>query len=106
LKGKKTWRLYPSGIKDPIRGNTPHYKNIDTVDQQLKCHRLQDPNFQFVPDNFDGHVSVTLTEGSVFYHPAGIWHQVECEEDSISINISLFASNWVSYIGNIRQNKM
>ena len=33
---------------------------------------------------------VTLNEGDILYHPAGIWHQVECVSDeSISINFSL-----------------
>jgi ribosomal protein L16 Arg81 hydroxylase len=33
---------------------------------------------------------VTLDEGDILYHPAGIWHQVECKsEESISINFSI-----------------
>lgn len=32
---------------------------------------------------------VVLHAGDVLYHPAGVWHQVECLEDSIAINISL-----------------
>lgn len=32
---------------------------------------------------------ITLNEGDILYHPAGIWHSVEAIEDSISINFSL-----------------
>jgi quercetin dioxygenase-like cupin family protein len=31
---------------------------------------------------------VILNEGDILYHPAGIWHSVKSEEDSISINFS------------------
>ena len=32
---------------------------------------------------------IVLRPGSVLYHPAGVWHRVECTEDSLAINISL-----------------
>ena len=32
---------------------------------------------------------MTLDEGDILYHPAGIWHSVEATEDSVSINFSL-----------------
>ncbi len=38
-------------------------------------------------------VSVYLYPGDVMYHPAGIWHRVECITDSVAINISLYASS-------------
>jgi len=34
-------------------------------------------------------VEVTLNEGDILYHPAGIWHAVKCDSDSISINFSM-----------------
>ena len=37
---------------------------------------------------------VVLKPGSCFYFPAGMWHRVECEEDSVSINVSLKAPCW------------
>lgn len=37
---------------------------------------------------------VVLNEGDILYHPAGIWHQVECTTDSVSINVSLIASTY------------
>ena len=39
-----------------------------------------------------------MSEGSMLYHPAGIWHKVECSEDSISINVSLISTNWSELI--------
>ena len=38
-----------------------------------------DSNIKNVED--DTHSEVTLTAGSVLYHPAGIWHHVECMTD-------------------------
>ena len=37
---------------------------------------------------------IVLSAGDVLYHPAGIWHKVECIEDSISINISLIGASY------------
>lgn len=34
------------------------------------------------------------------YFPAGFYHQVECLEDSISINISLVGSSWADLVSN------
>ncbi|PRP85520.1 hypothetical protein PROFUN_06752 [Planoprotostelium fungivorum] len=92
LKGSKKWKIKKSGISHPLRGATSHYKNVDTLEQQLKTHHIQDPNFsmKFSEDDYE---EVILTEGCFFYHPAGIWHRVECGEDSISINVSLIASS-------------
>eukprot|EP01117_Protostelium_nocturnum_P013424 TRINITY_DN5004_c0_g1_i1.p1 TRINITY_DN5004_c0_g1~~TRINITY_DN5004_c0_g1_i1.p1 ORF type:complete len:611 (-),score=215.35 TRINITY_DN5004_c0_g1_i1:63-1895(-) len=98
LKGKKTWKMRKSTINHPLRGATSHYKNVDTSEQQLKVHHLKDPNFTLRPKDDDEYETVTLTEGSFFYHPAGIWHRVECEEDSISINVSLIASTWADMV--------
>lgn len=59
----------PSGITHPIRGCTPHYKDIDTKEQQLKVHRLHQPKFEFQPTNTDQAEEITLTEGSFLYFP-------------------------------------
>ena len=49
-------------------------------------------------DNHQQHANednytIIMEEGDVLYHPAGIWHRVECMENSVAINISLFASS-------------
>lgn len=45
-----------------------------------------------------------LSAGDAFYFPAGMWHRVECEDDSISINISLVGSTWADVIADsVRQ---
>ena len=41
---------------------------------------------------------VTLNEGDILYHPAGIWHAVSSEEDSISINFSMRAMRTGDFI--------
>lgn len=105
----------PNPIPHPIRGCTPHYKNLDTTEQQLKIHRLHDQKFEFEPKSFENVEEVTLTPGSILYFPAGYWyfafmyevtprHRVECSDDSISINISLVANNWADLVtGGIHQ---
>jgi hypothetical protein len=47
LRGKKKWSFVKGPIPHPIRGGTPHYSNVDNVDQQLKVHRLVNPSFSF-----------------------------------------------------------
>ena len=45
---------------------------------------------------------VQLDEGDILYHPAGIWHQVECVTDeSISINFSLRQLRVADLIANV-----
>lgn len=70
----KTWKLMPNNVPHPMRGCTPHYKNLDTIEQQLKIHRLHDQKFEFEPKNFDNVEEVTLTPGSILYFPAGYWY--------------------------------
>ncbi|RHY81882.1 hypothetical protein DYB26_011340 [Aphanomyces astaci] len=89
VAGTKTWKLQPGNVAYPVRGCTPHYKTQEVVEQQLKVHRLADPSFQYHP-TFDNVSEVTLSPGSVLYFPAGMWHRVECTEDSISMNLSMF----------------
>ena len=44
---------------------------------------------------------IIVEEGDILYHPAGIWHSVECVEDSISINFSLRSLRWSDLLGNV-----
>ena len=65
---------------------------------------------------------VVLQEGAMLYHPAGIWHHVEClgeacrrvaasvgrhratppaEEESISINVSLSCATWADLVAQL-----
>merc|ERR1711939_368885 len=47
---------------------------------------------------------IELGPGDVFYHPAGIYHRVECLEDSISINISMYGMTWADlFCANMKQ---
>jgi len=47
---------------------------------------------------------IELSAGDSFYFPAGMWHRVECEQDSISINISLVGNTWADVIADsVRQ---
>ena len=41
---------------------------------------------------------VILRPGDVLYHPAGVFHHVECLEDSLAINVSLYASSYADLI--------
>ena len=78
----------------PIRGATPHYKSTGNREEQTKVHRVVDPTFKVQPEPgfFDDAEQVLLEPGSLLYHPAGVWHRVEAEEDSISVGLILQAS--------------
>ena len=50
LSGRKRWRLKQSSISHPLRGCTPHYASgSGNEEQQLKLHRMQDPECRFRP---------------------------------------------------------
>jgi hypothetical protein len=90
LQGSKKWKLCHSGIRSLLRGSTPHYSKYDTLEQQLKLNCSQEVNEHFVPypteKQLETVVEITLNPGDTFYFPAGMFHRVECIEDSISIN--------------------
>lgn len=92
LKGQKKWYL-KSGISSPVRGFTPHYAESGNVDEQLKLHQLSNYTLESIDNLSECTAEVLLKPGDVFYHPAGIYHAVECSEESISINLSLSAVN-------------
>merc|ERR1711937_134383 len=57
------------------------------------------PDFRPPAAFFEGAEEITLEAGSVLYHPAGIWHHVEClSDDSVSINVSLSIASWADII--------
>ena len=103
LRGKKTWIFGRQLSAQPLRGWTPHYKDRSTEETQRKVHSLwgTDPKAQGVPEDGD---RVTLSAGDVLYHPAGVWHAVQCDEDSVSINVSLVATTYADVVADaIRQ---
>jgi ribosomal protein L16 Arg81 hydroxylase len=44
------------------------------MEQQMKVHRLHDPNFEFYPKDTKDAVDIELTPGSILYFPAGYWY--------------------------------
>lgn len=116
LSGSKTWHLRRSKVPHPLRGSTPHYTNTEVEEQQCKVHALTDGDFSWsdrprtrssaapgaATPSEEGeeyeYETVRLRAGDCFYHPAGIWHRVECDEDSVSANISLVATDWSSIV--------
>lgn len=110
LRGVKRWRLKPSGVQHPVRGCTPMWSQADATtrdaaEAQAKNHAQHAAErgaFDVAPDAEHFHTGweeVLLRPGSVLYVPAGMWHRVECEEDSLSINVSLMGMSWADMIG-------
>lgn len=70
-------------------------------EQQHKVHSLTNSMFGWhnkpTADDTDIDV-IELQPGDVLYHPAGIWHRVECTADSISANISLVGTDWATMV--------
>lgn len=71
----------------------PHYKKGgDILELQQKVHvAYNDVNMAEQRKDMEGYAEVTLDEGDILYHPAGIWHCVKSETDSIAINFSMKA---------------
>jgi len=103
LRGSKVWRFKCGPVLHNLRALTPHYTSRAAYEQQMKLHLLSDPSSpEFRPPEafFEDAEEVTLSAGAVLYHPAGIWHRVECNsEDSVSINVSLSAATWAELVG-------
>lgn len=94
LQGSKIWKLKKNDLQHVQRGCTPHYKTQQVVEEQMKIHRMQDANFKYGPVGCETEFEeILLNEGDVFYFPSGMWHRVECTEDSISINLSMFTTS-------------
>ena len=74
-------------------GFSPHYKKSSNLEAQakvIKAYNGVDIGAKYDKKRLkkEGTV-VTLEEGDIMYHPAGIWHSVESVSDSISINFSM-----------------
>lgn len=77
-------------------GYTPHYKktgNLELQQKVLSAYNDIDMAKQYLDKTKmeNDCTIVTLHEGDILYHPAGIWHAVSSPEDSISINFSMRA---------------
>lgn len=75
LAGRKRWLLLP-GVKNPVRGCTPHYGQAEGVldpaaEEQMKVHRLRDPRFRYGPPlgSAAAVMEVNLSPGDMLYHP-------------------------------------
>ena len=66
----------------------------------MKVNRLRDPSFRLQPppQDIESCEEVVLEAGDVLYFPSGMWHRVECLEDSVSINISLMPALWADLV--------
>ena len=123
LSGSKTWRVKHSQVGVPMRGCTPQWgRSSDLVrsagEQQAKLHQQhhQAADTTAASSSIEAQLAtgaveasstdplwsdaevVTLKPGSVLYVPAGTWHRVECDADSISINISLMGASYADLI--------
>eukprot|EP01080_Neovahlkampfia_damariscottae_P003353 gene3353-5900_t len=94
LSGIKKWTLKKSNVTEVQRGFTPHYKDQSNVEQQLKVFHHINPEFNSNPEEIKDEEVIILKPGDCLYFPSGHWHKVECLEDSISINVSLFSQKW------------
>jgi ribosomal protein L16 Arg81 hydroxylase len=105
INGAKTWHLAESEsqpTRHPVRGFTPHYSKDESgaLQTQKKVHHVYDPSFSgsFATQDIQ---RVCLYPGDVLYHPAGVWHQVEALEDSVSINLSIFGTTWADLLSDV-----
>ena len=106
LSGSKRWVFGESPLDHPLRGMTPHFDNSQDktiTEQQLKVAKIIAPAFELnhVPKgngSSQGMTEAVLLPGDVLYHPAGVWHRVVCEQDSVSMNVSLTVSSYADVV--------
>ena len=95
----------------PVRGCTPQWSTAGSgahavrsaAEQQSKLHAQHaagGDGFECAPaaSFFEDAEEVTLQPGPVLYVPAGMWHRVQCDDDSISINVSLMGASWADLV--------
>lgn len=103
LSGTRKWRFKRQpGPGAPLRGLSRHYSTMEVYEQQMKVCLDANESIEYEPEPsfFEDAEEVILNAGDVLYHPAGIWHAVECEsDDAVSINFSLSHQNWADIIG-------
>ncbi|KAL9652162.1 hypothetical protein ABK040_013931 [Willaertia magna] len=83
----------------------PHFKDQTTLETQSKIHtfNFSKPTFNVDPkacNNTPEITEVVLHAGDCFYFPAGMYHEVCCIDDelSISINVSLIYTNYAELV--------
>ena len=118
LKGTKRWKLKASSVEVPVRGCTPQWgrSSVDVrgaAEQQAKVHTQHARGdgggaFDAAPPAsfFDDATQVTLRPGSMLYVPAGMWHRVECDEESVSINVSLMGALWADVVADALRQRL
>lgn len=74
-------------------GFSPHFVKSNNLEMQAKgaqCYNGVDICSKYDKARLKKEATtITLNEGDIMYHPAGIWHSVESMTDSISINFSM-----------------
>lgn len=101
LSGSKRWLFKASGVPLPQRGCTPHFRlDQSTAQMQLTVANLATGGFEHRPIARDdaGVCCVLLEPGDLMYFPSGMYHRVECVEDSLSINVSLEPCKVAEYL--------
>lgn len=113
LAGTKRWTVATSGQTNPLTNLHPRSTNRASVMSDFKVHCDANGRADGIPgaDCDSEHRPVAALDaapqesfivrpGSVFYHPAGIWHKVDAldDEGSLSINISLDSLRWLDVI--------
>ena len=92
------------GMQAPVLGFSPHYaksSNLEAQAKVFKCYNNVDIGAKFDKKRLNKEsTTVTLNEGDIMYHPAGIWHSVESVTDSISINFSMRQVRGADFIVN------
>ena len=115
LRGTKRWRLKRSSVGVPVRGCTPQWGAASAAvrtaaEQQAKLHAQHASGGTFEaapPDAFFADADeVVVRPGSVLYVPAGTWHRVECDEDSLSINVSLMGTTWADHVADALRQRL
>ena len=115
LRGTKRWRLKRSAVGVPVRGCTPQWGAASAAvrtaaEQQAKLHAQHASGGTFEaapPDAFFADADeVVVRPGSVLYVPAGTWHRVECDEDSLSINVSLMGTTWADHVADALRQRL
>jgi len=100
LSGKKKWRFKRGAVLHPLRALTPHYATPGAVvEEQFSGGAMCGSSLPAAQG--EELMEVILSSGDALWFPAGLWHTVECLEDSLSINASLVGLTWADICGGV-----
>jgi hypothetical protein len=93
LSGQKRWRVaHNKSVRRPLTNYVMHDERYEAESPVRRY--LDEP----IPTSFPIGEEVTVTAGDTIYFAPGVWHEVRCDEDALSVNFAVRPDSWAKAI--------